>query len=97
MLKQSNRSNYVSTGYDLDEVTSVTYAANMHRDYFMIYNKSNTDIQITFGSGATTDDAVDIPPNSFYEPLMVPTNTFTISASTDARVIILTSDPDSKV
>jgi len=96
-MKQSNRSNYDSRGYDISSGSPLKYRANITRDYFMLYNKSDVAIQIRFGANSTVDDSLDIPPNSFYEPLMVPTNEFTISSSEDARVVIVSSDASSKV
>lgn len=93
----NNRSNFNSKGYDVDVGTPLVYKANATRDYFLVYNKSNTSVQLRFGPDSTDADSMDIPPNSYYEPLLVPTNTFTITSTSPARVVIFSSDPDSKV
>ena len=59
--------------------SKVVSTAKPSRNYFLIQNKSNTDILVSFG--ATTDGGGGFLLNAgnFYEPLAVPTNEIYVS------------------
>lgn len=94
MMKQSNRANYTSRSFLVDQTTPLTVPSNMHRDYFLVFNKSSSSIQIRFGESATANEDIDIPPNGYFEPLMTPTNSFTITSIVPSRVVLLMTDQE---